>query len=133
MPAPIITNPLTGQPNAPASWQPTTWSSSSYSAPTVNYGASGVAPAGGMNLTSLDNYINQLNRQGQSAALSARIPGGAALETTSSGNIASELAGKVDPSTIRLLQQQAAERGVSTGAGPASDNTNAAYLQALGL
>jgi hypothetical protein len=32
-----------------------------------------------------------------------------------------------------LLAEQSAERGVSTGEAPGSPNTNAAYLQALGL
>src|SRR5437899_1500288 len=106
----------------------------SYRPPTVNYGgASGVAPAAGMNLTGLTDYINNLQRTAQTAANQARIPGAAGLEETSSGNIGSELRGEVDPSTLRLLQQQAAERGVTTGIDPSSPNANANYLQALGL
>lgn len=108
-----------------------TRSSATYTAPRINYGASGVAPAGGMNLSALTTYINQLNRTAQQQANVARIPGAQGLEETSSANIASELAGNVDPSTIRLLRQQAAERGVNVGVD--SPNADAAYLQALGL
>lgn len=105
----------------------------SYTQPIVNYsGASGVAPASGMNLTQLVNYINQLNRQGQAAALRARIPRAGALETQSSTNIASELRGQLPSDVIRLMQQQAAERGVNAGI-VGSDNESAAYLRALGL
>lgn len=133
MPAPVITNFLTGSPNAPASWQPTAWSPATYSSPTIQTGASGTAPAGGMQLGQLTDYINSLNLGAQQRANAGRIPGATALETTSSGNIATELAGQPSASTIRLLQQQAAERGAATGVGGDSPNATAAYLQALGL
>lgn len=110
-----------------------TGTSGGYAAPVINYsGSSGVAPAGGMDLTQLTEYINRLNRQGQQAALRARIPRAQALETQSSANIASSLAGRLPPDVIRLMQQQAAERGVAGGI-PGSDNESAAYLRALGL
>jgi hypothetical protein len=48
------------------------------------------------------------------------------------GNIQNNLAGTLAPDVIQQLQQQGAERGISTGA-PGSDNSNAAYLRALGL
>lgn len=102
-----------------------------YTAPRINYGASGLSPAGGMNLTALTSYVNNLNRQAQQAANAVRIPNAPALEQASSEAIASGLAGKVDPSTIRLLRQQAAERGVNVGVD--SPNADAAYLQALGI
>ncbi len=133
MPPPAIINPLTGQENSPAAWQPTAWNPATYSTPTISTGTSGVRPAGGMDLSSLTQYINSLNLGAQRAANAARIPGATALETTSSGNIASELAGQPSASTIRLLQQQAAERGAATGVGGDSPNATAAYLQALGL
>lgn len=91
------------------------------------------APVTGMSLPSLANLINSINQIGQTNANYGRIPNAPALEKQSSGNIQSELAGNVDPSTIRLMQQQAAERGVATGVGPTSPNSNASYLQALGL
>ncbi len=90
-------------------------------------------PAGGMELGQLTDYINSLNLAAQQRANAGRIPGATGLETASSGNIASELAGQPSASTIRLLQQQAAERGVATGVGGDSPNATAAYLQALGL
>jgi hypothetical protein len=88
--------------------------------------------SGGENLASLSEMINSLTRQGQSAALGARIPGGPALEAQSSANIQNELGGKLPADVINQLQQQAAERGVATGS-PGSPNSNAAYLKALGL
>lgn len=100
--------------------------------PNVTSGASGVAPAGGMDLTALTHFINNLNQQAQTAANRNRIPQNAALETQSSANIGNELHGVVAPDVLRLLQQQAAERGVATGTA-GSPNSNAAYLQALGL
>lgn len=133
MAIPAIINPLTGSPNSPAPWQPTSWARPTYAGSTTFSGASGVAPAGGMNLGALTEYINSLNRTGQTAALNARIPGGPGLEAKSSANIQAGLGGEVNPDVIRLLQRQAAERGVKTGVGADSDNTNAAYLQSLGL
>lgn len=101
--------------------------------PTVSTGASGLAPAGGMNLNQLTEYINQLNRASTSAAEAARIPMGTELEQQSSRNIGSELSGTIDPDVMRLLQQQSAERGAAMGMDPNAQNVNAAYLRALGL
>lgn len=47
-------------------------------------------------------------------------------------NVSSEIAGQLPDSVIQQLQQGAAERGVSTGS-PGGPNSNASYLQALGL
>ena len=47
-------------------------------------------------------------------------------------NISAETAGQLPLDVITQIQQQAAERGVATGA-PGSDNSNAAMLRALGL
>lgn len=46
-------------------------------------------------------------------------------------NIQSETAGELPPEVIAQMQQQAAERGISTGS-PGSPNSNAAYLRAIG-
>jgi hypothetical protein len=54
------------------------------------------------------------------------------LEAASSANIDSELQGQLPADVLMQLNQQAAERGVSTGS-PGSDNSNAAALRALGL
>lgn len=101
-----------------------------YAIPTFNY-STGTA-SGSPGLTALTDYINNLNRNAQTLALQARVPGGAGLEAQSSANIGSELRGEVAPDVMRLLQRQAAERGVRTGS-PEAPATNAAYLQALGL
>lgn len=47
-------------------------------------------------------------------------------------NVASEIGGQLPASVIQQLQQQGAERGISTGS-PGSPNANASYMQALGL
>ncbi len=75
------------------------------------------------------NAFNQNQLMGQ---YNMAIPNYAALTSTASGNAMSQLEGKVPQDVINLLTQQAAERGITTGM-PASDNSNAAYLRALGL
>lgn len=106
-----------------------TMAGSSYRVPSFNYAAGVAQPSA--QLTDLTNYINNLQRTAQTLANQARIPGAAGLEAQSSQNIAAGLRGEVAPDVIRLLQRQAAERGVDVG--PESANANAAYLQALGL
>ena len=64
--------------------------------------------------------------------ISAAIPNYSALVGAESGNTAQELAGKVPQDVINQIAQGAAERGISTGS-PGSNNSNAAYLRALGL
>jgi hypothetical protein len=87
----------------------------------------------GSDITNISNLINSINQSAQKTALQNRIPNNPALEAQSSANIGAELQGQVQPDVIRLLQQQAAERGVGTGVGGDAASTNAAYLQALGL
>jgi hypothetical protein len=100
------------------------------------YGSAGEAQQfnlqGGANTSQISDLINSITRGAQGAALQARIPGEANLETQSSANIQSELEGQLPADVMRTLGQQAAERGVATGS-PGSPNTNAAYLRALGL
>lgn len=83
-------------------------------------------------ISKLANAINQLNIQAQQAANAARIPGAAGLEQKSSSNIESALAGELPADVIYQIAQNAAQRGVATGA-PGGANTSAAYLRALGL
>lgn len=66
------------------------------------------------------------------AEMIKNLPGYQAMAGADTGNIQSNLAGKVAPDVLQLLQQQAAERGVGSGVGGAP-NTDAAYLRALGL
>ncbi len=84
------------------------------------------------NVAQITQLINEINQAAQQKANAGRIPGETGLETQSSANIGNALAGQVDPSTINLLGQQAAERGISTG-NPMGPSSNAAYLKALGL
>lgn len=83
-------------------------------------------------IASLASGIGGASGAGGAANLQQALPGGqAGLESTL--NLGEGLeAGQIPQSTINLLQQQAAERGVATGS-PNSPNSNAAYLQALGL
>lgn len=104
-----------------------------YSPTPVSYPvASGVAPGAGKNLTDLTSYINQLNREAQTQANQARIPGAAGLEQQSSNIIGQELKGQLPSDVLAQIQQQQAERGVAGGVA-GSPNSNAAYLRAIGL
>jgi len=62
----------------------------------------------------------------------SQLPGYSEALANVGANIKSETAGQLPPDVLRQLQQAAAERGVSTGS-PGSPNSNASYLQALGL
>jgi hypothetical protein len=53
--------------------------------------------------------------------------------TQDTGNVGSELQGQVPQDVQNLITEGAAERGIQTGQGPSSPNSNAALLQALGL
>src|SRR5271157_2641210 len=83
-------------------------------------------------ISSLTTMLNNLNLGAQQAANAGRIPGQAGLESQSSSNIASELQGQLPQDVLNLIQQQGAERGVTTGS-PGSPNAEAAALAALGL
>ena len=63
----------------------------------------------------------------------ANLPDYTKMLTQATGNVSSELQGQVPADVINLLSEQGAERGVATGQGPNSPNTNASWMQALGL
>jgi len=73
-----------------------------------------------------------LQQQANLARLGSATPG---LEAQSLRNISQKLAGKVSSSTLGMMGQGAAERGIGRGIGidTSSPNINAAYLKALGL
>lgn len=79
----------------------------------------------GPNLTSLSDLVNTLNRNAQTSANAARVPGSTAIEQQLSDNTSQLAKGQLPQDVINQIQQRAAERGISTG----NDN----YLQALGL
>lgn len=88
-----------------------------------------------MNLQALIALLSGVNNSQQSQLTSnfnTAIPNYQALTQTASSDIGNNLNGQVPPDVINLLTQQAAERGVTTGM-PGGPNSNAAYLQALGL
>jgi hypothetical protein len=61
------------------------------------------------------------------------LPGLSGSLATQMGNIGQELQGQVPQDVINQLSQASAERGVQTGQGPMSPNSNANFEQALGL
>ncbi len=88
-----------------------------------------------MNLQALIALLAGINGSQQSQLtnnFNTAIPNYPELTKTASADIGSNLHGAVPPDVINLLTQQAAERGITTGM-PASANSNAAYLRALGL
>lgn len=118
-------HPLGGGATSSGPYDPSSALGSAYQVQSFNLGESD-------RLGKLGDIINQMNRNAQKQSLQARIPNAPALETKSSANIGSELGGQVPQDVMNLLGQEAAERGVATGA-VGSPNANAAYLRALGL
>lgn len=87
------------------------------------------------NMSQLLQLLSSLDTAQQGQLLSQynmAIPNYSALTATASANTQADLNGQVPQDVVNLLQQQAAERGISTGM-PGSSNSNAAYLRALGL
>lgn len=64
--------------------------------------------------------------------LVANLPGYQPMVAQSSANIQANLQGQLSQDVINQIRQQAAERGIATGA-PGSANASASYLRALGL
>lgn len=96
---------------------------------TSGIGMFGGGPGG---LEQLTQFVNRINQQAQQQANVGRIPGAAGLEAQSSENIGAALRGELPTDVLNLIGQQAAERGIATGA-PGGPNANAALLRALGL
>src|SRR5271155_1061050 len=70
---------------------------------------------------------------GGSANLNTALPGAGAAQQTALGVVNNDLAGNLAPDVVNQIEQIAAERGVSTGAGAGSPNNNAALLKDIGL
>lgn len=68
---------------------------------------------------------------GAQQQLISNLPGYEGLTTQASANIADDLAGKLGPDILALLNQQGAERGI--GFDPTSPNAGAAAMRAMGL
>jgi len=88
------------------------------------------------NLTNIDNLTqgaDTISATGAALPFEINLPGYEGMLQTATGNTGQELQGQVPQDVQNLLAEQSAERGVSTGEAPGSPNTNAAYLQALGL
>lgn len=107
--------------------------------PTVSDPTSTQATAISGNASNLSNLFNLANRYDtfttQQAELpySMNLPNYSAMTQQSSDNILQNLQGIVNSDVVSQLSQSAAERGVSTGLGMGSDNSNTALLRALGL
>lgn len=72
------------------------------------------------------------NATGAAAQYQQNLPQYNDLIGTSSSDILSNLHGVLPPDVMNLISQQGAERGVATGS-PESPNSDAAFLQSLGL
>lgn len=83
-------------------------------------------------LTGLAGQLNAFNTAQAAGQYQANLPLYNQLNQQASSNIASNLAGKLPQDVINQIQQQSAERGITTGS-PGGPNSNAAYLSALGL
>jgi hypothetical protein len=88
------------------------------------------------NLPALANLTlgsDALSAAGAALPYQLNLPGYENILGTASNNVGQELQGQVPQDVVNQIQQAAAERGVSTGQGAGAPNTNASYLQALGL
>ena len=88
------------------------------------------------NLTNIANLTygaDTIGAAGAKIPFENNLPGYDNLVSTASGNTQSELNGQLPQDVINQITQQAAERGVATGQGVNSDNTNAEMLRSLGL
>jgi len=81
----------------------------------------------------LSTGADQASGAGVQSEYLANLPNYTGMLTQATQNVGQELGGQVPSDVQRQLQTAAAERGVTTGQGPNSPNTSAAYLQALGL
>lgn len=83
-------------------------------------------------LYGLSTGTGQASAAGAGAQLQQNLPGALGALGTGLGNTNQLLAGQIPTDVLTQLQTQAAARGVATGS-PGSPNSNASYLQALGL
>jgi hypothetical protein len=85
------------------------------------------------NIANLTMGADSISASGAALPFDMNLPDYQGMLQTATGNTQQELSGQVPQDVQNLLAQQSAERGVATGEAPGSPNTNAAYLQALGL
>lgn len=85
------------------------------------------------NIANLTQGADSISASGAALPFEMNLPGYENMLGTASQNTQQDLSGQVPQDVQNLLAEQSAERGVSTGQAPGSPNTNAAYLQALGL
>lgn len=103
-----------------------------YEAWRTKYSTGGGAASGGVPHGDLAAATNAFMTGQAQAPFLANLPNYASNVAQRSQNIGSELKGQLPADVIRQIQQAAAERGIATGS-PGSDNSNASYLQSLGL
>lgn len=102
-----------------------TRSAADTSGATGSFGTGPYSPGASPNLESISQLVNQINLNAQQQANAGRVPGGQAVENQLMQNTAQLAQGQLPADVIAQIQQQAAERGISTG--------NNDYLKALGL
>jgi hypothetical protein len=83
--------------------------------------------------TALTEGADATSALGAALPFEINLPGYESNLSQAATNTGEELQGEVPQDVQNLLAEQAAERGISTGQAPGSPDTNAAYLQALGL
>jgi hypothetical protein len=81
----------------------------------------------------LSQVINATDQAAQQTANMGRIPNEPALETSSSSDIAAELAGQLAPGTVSTIQDSMAQMYGGSGFGVDSAATSAAAMRAMGL
>ena len=94
-----------------------------------------VATAGDIgDLTQIANLTqgaDTISAAGAELPFNMNLPDYEGMLTSATGNVSSELEGKVPQDVIDQLSQSSAERGVATGQGGGSPDTNAAFERAL--
>jgi hypothetical protein len=85
------------------------------------------------NIANLTQGADTISAAGAALPFDMNLPGYQQNLGQAATNTGQELQGQVPQDVQNLLAQQAAERGAGTGQGAGSPNTNADYLQSLGL
>jgi hypothetical protein len=83
--------------------------------------------------TSLTLGTDTTAAEGAALPYQMNLPDYGGMLQSASGNVSQELSGQLPTDVQNQIEQAAAARGVSTGQGAGSPNTNAAMLSSLGL
>lgn len=84
-------------------------------------------------ISTLTTGADTISAQGAALPYQMNLPDYTGMLQSATGNVGQELKGQLPQDVQNQIQQQAAERGISTGQGAGSPNTGAATLADLGL